>query len=97
MDHTTDDKVLIPEMKKLQEHHEGKIKSASFDKGFWSPENWSELDKIVTLACLPKKGKRNKEENKREGAPEFGKMRRWHTGIESAIHALGSGNGLALC
>ncbi len=97
MDHTTDDKVLIPEMKKLQEQYRGKIKSASFDKGFWSPQNWSELEKIVTLACLPKKGKRNKEESEREGAPEFGKMRRWHAGIESAIHALGSGNGLALC
>ena len=97
MDHTTDDKVLIPEIKKLQEQYGGKIKSASFDKGFWSPENWSELDKIVTLACLPKKGKCNKEESEREGAVEFRKARRWHAGIESAIHALGYGNGLALC
>ncbi len=97
MEHTTDDKVLILQMKTLQEQYRGKIKSASFDKGFWSPRNLSDLQRIVTLACLPKKGKRNKEETEREGASEFGKARKWHAGIESAIHALGSGNGLALC
>ena len=97
MDHTTDDKVLIPAMKDLQEQYGGKIISASFDKGFWSPQNLIDLKKLVKLACLPKKGKRSKVDAEREGSPEFGKARKWHAGIESAIHALGSGNGLALC
>lgn len=97
MDHTTDDKVLAPVMKKLQEQYGGKIISASFDKGFWSPQNLMELEGIVKLACLPKKGRRTKEDTEREGAHEFGKARKWHAGIESAIHALGSGNGLVLC
>lgn len=97
MDHTTDEKVVIAVMKKLQERYGGKILSASFDKGFWTPDNLAELEKIVKVACLPKKGKWNQKDSERESSPEFGKARKWHAGIESAIHALGSGNGLVLC
>jgi len=97
MDHTTDEKVIVPIMKELQDRYEGKIKSASFDKGFYTPNNLIELGKIIPSLCLPKKGKLKEEDKEREGAPEFGTARKWHPGIESAIHALGVGNGLALC
>jgi IS5 family transposase len=97
MDHTTDDKVAVPVMTQLQQYYEGKIKAVSFDKGFYSHDNLVELEKIISLVCLPKKGKLSEEDKQREGAPEFGKVRKWHSGIESAIHALGTGNGLALC
>jgi len=97
MNHTTDEKVVIPVMKKLQEHYGNRIISASFDKGFWTPDNLQELEQIVQCACLPKKGKRSEKDTEREGAPAFGKARQWHAGIESGIHALGSGNGLVLC
>jgi len=97
MDHTTDDKVAVPVMTQLQQYYGGKIKAVSFDKGFYSHDNLVELQKIIALVCLPKKGKLSEEDKKRESAPEFGKVRKWHSGIESAIHALGTGNGLALC
>jgi hypothetical protein len=93
----TDEKVLVEVMKKLQTRFNGKILAASFDKGFWTPNNLKELSGIVTLAVLPKKGKRSKIDAQREGSKAFGKIRKWHSGIESAIHALGSGNGLSLC
>jgi transposase, IS5 family len=97
MDHTTDDKVAVPVMTQLQQYYKGKIKVVSFDKGFYSHDNLVELGKIIPLVCLPKKGKLSEEDKQRESAPEFGKVRKWHSGIESAIHALGTGNGLALC
>ncbi len=93
----TDEKILIDVMKNLQNRYNNKIKSASFDKGYWTPKNLKELSKIVEVACLPKKGKRSKEDTTREGSVEFGKARKRHAGIESAIHGLVAGNGLGLC
>ena len=97
MDHTTDEKVLITIMKELQESYGGKIKSASFDKGFYTPDNRIELEKLVILACLPKKGRLSQADKEREWSSKFLRARSRHAGIESCIHALGSGNGLALC
>lgn len=93
----TDEKVLVGTMKKLQEKFNDKIRIASFDKGFWTPNNLRELSDIVETPCLPKKGRRSEADSKREGSEEFGKARKWHPGIESAIHALTAGNGLAVC
>ena len=93
----TDEKVLIEVMEKLQQRFNAKIRAASFDKGFWTPDNLKGLSDIVQLAVLPKKGKRSKLDAEREGSKEFGKVRKWHSGIESAINALGSGNGLTVC
>jgi len=93
----TDEKVLIEVMEKLQQRFNAKIRAASFDKGFWTPYNLKGLSDIVQLAVLPKKGKRSKLDAEREGSKEFGKVRKWHSGIESAINALGSGNGLTVC
>lgn len=93
----TDEKVLVDAIKKLQNRFNNRIRAVSFDKGFWTPNNLKELSGIVPLVCLPKKGKRSKADQEREGAKEFGKIRKWHPGIESAINALGSGNGLIVC
>jgi hypothetical protein len=93
----TDEKVIVDTMKKLQDRFNNRIRIASFDKGFWTPNNLKELSDIVPLVCLPKKGKRSKVDQEREGSEEFGKARKWHPGIESAINALGSGNGLIVC
>ncbi len=93
----TDEKVLVGTMKKLQEKFNNKIRIASFDKGFWTPDNLRELSEIVDVPCLPKKGKRSEADMEREGSEEFGKARKRHPGIESLIHALTAGNGLAVC
>jgi hypothetical protein len=46
---------------------------------------------------LPKKGRRSATDAAREGSKAFGKMRKWHAGVEAAIHALQAGNGLGIC
>ncbi|MBT9438142.1 MAG: hypothetical protein GAS50_03005 [Desulfobacterales bacterium] len=56
----TDEKVIVDTMKKLQDRFNNRIRIASFDKGFWTPNNLKELSDIVPLVCLPKKGKRSK-------------------------------------
>jgi hypothetical protein len=93
----TDEKTPVALMTELQSRFHGKIKAASFDKGFWSPSNLQDLSAIVPLAVLPKKGKRAAADAEREGSKEFGRLRKWHAGVESAIHALQAGNGLSVC
>jgi transposase, IS5 family len=97
MDHTTEKEVVVPALRQLQQHYEGKIKAVSSDKGFYSHDNLIELQKIIPLVCVPKPGKLSEEDKQRQSAPEFKKVCQWHSGIESTIHALGAGNGLALC
>jgi len=93
----TDEKILIEVMTRLQRRMNNRIKSVSFDKGFYTPKNVKELEKIVAVACLPKKGKLSTEAKEREGRVEFIAARKWHAGIESMIHALVAGNGLSVC
>jgi len=85
--------VLTPAMKAVQERLNQKIEQASFDRGFWSPENHDALTEMVNLACLPRKGRPLAT----EGTPEFEQARRRHAGVESKIGALQSGNGLVRC
>lgn len=93
----TDDQVVVEKIKALQTRMQNRIKTGSFDKGYWSPENYTKLKDVVANLCLPKKGKRDFEAKVRETAPAFRQARRWHPGVESAIHALVEGNGLAVC
>ena len=93
----TDEKVITKSMKNLQDKYHGKIDAASFDKGFWKPDNLSDLSEFIKLVVLPKKGKHTDSDRERESAKAFGEIRKWHSGIESAIGALQSGNGLKVC
>lgn len=93
----TDEKVIFEVMQRLQTRFSGGIRAASFDKGFWTPNNLERLSEIISLVVLPKKGKRRKVDQQREGAKAFGKIRKWHAGVESRIHALVSGNGMGVC
>lgn len=93
----TDEKVAVTLFKALQQRLHHRIKVVSLDKGCWSPENLKELEKTVEVVGLPKKGKRDLQAKLREGSLSFRQARRWHPGVESAIHALVAGNGLALC
>jgi hypothetical protein len=62
--------------------------SASMDKGFHSPANQRALAALVPFPVLPKKGKCSAAEAAREGDPEFIRLRRRHSAVESAINAL---------
>ena len=66
-----------------------KIKSHSFDKGFWSKENLQTLQEAsLQYAVLPKRGRTNKEDKERESEPEFKKLRNAHSAVESNINML---------
>ena len=64
----------------------GKLHVAGFDERFWTPNKRIDLSGIVQLEVLPKKSKRFKFDGKREEKRDFGKVRKWHSGNESAIH-----------
>jgi IS5 family transposase len=89
--------VVVPQTRILQERLGGRIRRASFDRGFHSPENQRELAEIVAHPCLPMPGANQAREQEAEATVEFRQARQEHPGIESAINALQSGNGLARC
>ena len=91
----TDDKVTVELIKETTKRF-GKLRSASFDKGFYSPRVMEDLQEEVDLAVLPKKRRLKKEEKERESELEFKAQRTRHSGIESAVHALHH-NGLDRC
>lgn len=93
----TEADILLPQMRQLQRRSKNKIKSASFDQGFYTPKNLKGLRKIVEVACLPPKGRPRDEVKELQSTPAYRASRRRHAGIESAIHALVWGNGLVRC
>lgn len=72
------------------------LRSISFDKGFHSQSNQIDLAELVPYVVLPKKGRRNKEEQERESSPEFVERRYAHSAVESTINGLDHG-GLDRC
>jgi transposase, IS5 family len=92
-----DREVLVGEMTQVQRRLDGRIRSASFDRGFHSPENQRDLAALVAQPCLPKTGRIQAERQEREATVEFRRARRRHPGIESASAALQSGNGQSRC
>ncbi len=95
MEKTTDDKIAVALVEETKARFPA-IESASMDKGFHSPANQARLAKIVALPVVPKKGKRSAAEAARESDPEFIRLRRHHSGVESAINAL-EVHGLDIC
>ena len=92
-----DQELVVPVMKKLQERFGGKIKSASFDRAFHTPENQQALAEIVVTPCIASKGPAKGRQQQQEGTVAFRKARQHHPGVESAIGALQAGNGLKRC
>jgi len=64
------------------------INSWSFDKGYWHKENQEYLATRIPLVVMPKKGKPNEEEKKREQDAAFKKHKNKHSAIESNINEL---------
>ena len=93
----TDEKTAVDAVDSIHKHFNKKILIVSFDKGFWKPKNLEDLSERVSLAVLPRKGKCSAEDKARENARDFIQTRKWHSGIESAIHGLVAGNGMDVC
>jgi len=92
-----DSDVVVQQTRIVQERLGGRIQHASFDRGFHTPENQKELAGIVAHPCLPKPGARQAKEQEEAASVQFQRARQRHPGIESAIGALQSGNGLDRC
>src|SRR5271166_215635 len=58
--------VAVETMKQVQDRLEGQVRSASFDRGFHSPENQIALTELLLHPCLPKPGYRQAEQQERE-------------------------------
>jgi hypothetical protein len=89
--------VVVEETRTLQRRLGGRILRASFDRGFHSEENQEELARIVACPCVPKPGARQAAEQEKQASVEFRQARQSHPGVESAVGALQSGNGLRRC
>ena len=95
MEKTTDDHIAVA----LVEHAQTRfpeVKTMSFDKGFHSPANQTELKQRLESVILPKKGRLSEADKARESDPAFVRLRRQHSAVESAINALGV-HGLDQC
>lgn len=66
----------------------GAIASMSFDKGFTRNEDRELLELYIPTVVMPKRGKRNEAETKRENQKQFKALRRQHSAVESNINAL---------
>ena len=92
-----DKQVVVEQTKIAQSKHGGEIEDASFDRGYFSEENQTELELIVDHPCLPPRHRNQYAQWLREQSVRIHASRRNHSGIESAIGALQSGNGLKRC
>ena len=93
----TDESVLCEQTRIAQQRHRGEIQEASFDRGFYSEDNERELQKIIDNLCLPPRHRNQYADRIKNASIQFLKSRQSHPGVESAIGALQSGNGLKRC
>lgn len=89
--------VVVEQTRKAQQKHRGAIETASFDRGFHTAENEEQLSQIVDQPCVAPRHPRQYADRLANGSVEFHRLRRRHPGIEAAIGALQSGNGLKRC
>jgi hypothetical protein len=92
-----DQDLVVPAMTRLQKRFQGKIKRASFDRAFHTPENQKKLAEIVRPPCIPEKGQERGRQQQEGATVAFRKARKNHPGVESAINALQTGNGQKRC
>lgn len=95
MEKTTDDKIAVAIVKETQTRFPS-FKACSFDKGFHSPANQTELKALLDQVTLPKKGKLSLKEKERETDDAFVAARKAHSAVESGINAL-EVHGLDVC
>ena len=92
-----DQDVAVEQTRVMQERLQNRVEEISLDRGFHSPANQIQLAEIVNHVCLPKPGSKQSVDQLESASVQFHQARQRHPGIESAIGALQSGNGLARC
>ena len=86
MENQSDSETVKPIAEDLIELY--RIRSWSFDKGFWHKENKALLEEHVEKVVMPKKGKCNKLEKEEESHRQFKLLRNQHSAVESNINEL---------
>jgi hypothetical protein len=87
MEKQTDDQIAVAIVKETQTKFPS-FKACSFDKGFHSPANQTELKALLEQVTLPKKGKWSAKDEERETGDVFVAARKAHSAVESGINAL---------
>lgn len=87
MEKQTDDAVAVSMVEEAKKKFPD-LNSCSFDKGFYTPTNKQELEKILDKVVLPKKGKLSLADKEIEYSEEFIQAKYQHSAVESAINAL---------
>ena len=77
-----------PVVKSIKERYDQFLQSISFDRGFYSKLNKEALSKEVNELILPKKGKKNAQEQQEESQKEFVQLRHQHSAVEANINQL---------
>lgn len=95
MQHETDDQIAVSIIEEVQRRF-ANFKECSFDKGFHSPHNQTELTSMLDMTVLPRKGKLSAIHKEIENSEAFKAARRRHSAVESAINAL-ENHGLDRC
>jgi IS5 family transposase len=86
MENQSDSEMVKPIAEDLIELY--RIRSWSFDKGFWHKENKAMLEEHVEKVVMPKKGRCNKLEQAEENHRSFKLLRNKHSAVESNINEL---------
>lgn len=92
-----DSAVVVAQTRIVQTRLLNRIEEISFDRGFHSPENQVQLSQIVPHVCLPKTGAKQSLEQTKSASVIFNRSKKRHSGVESTIGAMQSGNGLVRC
>ncbi len=95
MEKKTDEAVAVSMTEETQQRFPG-LRSLSFDKGFHSPENQSILSEKLDTIVMSRKGRLSKKTQAIESTETFRKIKRKHSGVESAINGL-EVHGLDVC
>lgn len=90
-----DKEVVVPMVRETQGKY-ADLRSCSFDKGCYTPENRRLLEEHLERVIMPKKGRLSEQDKEREYAEEFVKSRQKHPAVESGINAL-ENHGLDRC
>lgn len=92
-----DSGVAVEQTKIGQRRFQNRIKRLSFDRGFHSPKNQEQLADVIPRLCLLKPSVKQSAKQLATADEDFLAPQQNHPGVESAIGALQSGNGLERC
>jgi len=95
MEKVSDAEVCVDMVKEAKEKFP-QVYSCSFDKGFWSKENKTDLEEILNAVAIRKKGRPSAAEREHYNSDEFKKADKGHSAVEAAFSAYDN-HGLDKC